>query len=223
MSDLDFLSVPAPTRAPDNADPHPVILTVHPREWRIPFAHQWEAEYEIEVQHPATCSAYEEDCPVEDYLLNVGIDRDVYAGFPEPDDLTDEELAALNGTVRYVTITRASHHYSGPEGDDYDCTYDFAWSDTDAEPPSRRTAVRYALMDLAISCQTRKAEWTRPRSSPDLSDLYERALDRIEGLYSGVLAPAALLEQIDGPDADTDPFPDVDRDDDPDSESGDAR
>lgn len=134
---LDFaalLGEPKPTPPPDNADPHPVILTVHPREWRIPFVHQWEAEYEIEVQHPVSCSGCFEECPVADYLDNIGIDENLYVGFPEPDHLSDEDLAALNGTVRYVVIRRTFSGGDGPWGPEWDVEYDFAWSDGEQAP-----------------------------------------------------------------------------------------
>ena len=126
---LDGLGPMPPHR--DNADPHPVIVNVHPREWVIPFAHQWEAEYEIEVEHPSTCSGLVEDCPVQDYLDNVGIDQDMYAAFPGPDDLTDDELAALDGTVRYVVMTRWGTSYETYYGTEYDGGYTFTWLDTD--------------------------------------------------------------------------------------------
>lgn len=118
-----------PEPARDNADPHPVILNVHPREWRIPYAHEWEAEYEIEVEHPSTCSEHEEDCAVADYLLNVGIDESFYEAFPKQDDLTDDELAVLDGTVRFVTISRWGSSWSTPDGTEYDIDFEFTWTD----------------------------------------------------------------------------------------------
>lgn len=121
----------SPATRRDNADPHPVILTVHPREWVIPYAHQWDAEYEIEVEHPATCTGHVEDCPVQDYLDAVGIDESMYAAFPEPDHLTDAELAVLDGTVRYVVMSRWGTSYETDCGTEYDADYDFTWGDTD--------------------------------------------------------------------------------------------
>lgn len=113
----------------ENADPHPVILTVHPREWRIPFAHQWEAEYEFDIEHPVTCSGAVEECPVQDYLESIGIDEEIYQGFPEPDHLDDDELAVLDGTVRYITMARHYSRWSTPDGVEYDCDWTFDWSD----------------------------------------------------------------------------------------------
>lgn len=127
LPDLFGTADPAPS--PDNADPHPVILTVLPREWRVPFAREFEAEYEIDVEHPAACSGVVEECPVADYLETVGIDDDIYAGFPDPDDLSDGDLAALDGTVRWVTITRHFSRSDGPNGTEYDVDYYFTWSD----------------------------------------------------------------------------------------------
>jgi len=68
----------------------------------IPFAHEFEAEYEIEVEHPTTCSGYMEECPVADYLETVGIDESLYAGFAEPEDLPDGDRARArpDGPVR---------------------------------------------------------------------------------------------------------------------------
>jgi hypothetical protein len=126
---LDLFTDPSPGSVSmvDNHDPHPVILTVYPRETLDGVTH--EAEYEIDVDHPSTCSQHVEECPVADYLDVIGIDRDLYAGFPEPDYLSDQELAVLNGTVRYVAITRSYTHHSGPYGDDWDVEYEFEWSD----------------------------------------------------------------------------------------------
>lgn len=128
---LDLLG--STTAAPvDNADPHPVAVSVSPRDVYpgpagcSPF--QWEAEYEFTVDHPATCSGHVEECPVADYFDVVGLDQNFQAAFPEPDFLSDEDLAALDGTVRFVTVTRTYTHSSGPYGDDWDVDYDFAWS-----------------------------------------------------------------------------------------------
>lgn len=139
MADLESLINPsAAPKHRDNADPHAVILTVHPREWVIPYAHEREAEYEIEVEHPVTCSGCVEDCPVADYLEVVGIDETFHAGFPGQDDLTDDELAVLDGTVRFITMTRTWTSWSNPNGTEYDVDYDTAWHDDEAPVPTEK-------------------------------------------------------------------------------------
>lgn len=129
MLELNLFGQSAPPPAPDNTDPHPVVIEVHPREWVVPFAHQYEAEYEFDVSCPSTCSGYVEECPVADYLDVIGVDENINAGFPEPDFLSDGDLAVLDGTVRSVTITRSYSRSSGPYGEDWDVEYEFVWSD----------------------------------------------------------------------------------------------
>lgn len=133
MNALDLFGTERPTPSPDNADPHPVVLHVTPREvWAGQSGctpRWWEADYEIEIDHPSTCSAAIEECPVADYLEVVGIDQELYAGFPEPDWLSDEDLAALDGTVRFITMTRHHQRYDSPNGTEYDVDYAVAWSD----------------------------------------------------------------------------------------------
>lgn len=124
---LDLFGTPAP-RTPDNADPHTVALSVHPRE--VIDGAEYEADYEVAVTHPDTCSELVEDCPVADLIEIDGLGRDFYVGFPEPDHLSDADLAVLDGTVRFLTVTRLARWYSNPgEGGGCDVEYDFTWSD----------------------------------------------------------------------------------------------
>lgn len=132
-----FQALPEPSGKPvENNDPHTVTLTVHPRQTVIPFV-EWEAEYEFEVDHPDTCSGHVEDCPVADYLENVGIDETFYEPFPKPDFLDEATLAALDGTVLEFTMTRTFSSWSNAEGMEYDVDYETTFldlADTDAEP-----------------------------------------------------------------------------------------
>lgn len=98
------------------AHPHAVTVTVFPRQMVVPFAREWEAEYELDIEHPATCPETVEACPVTEYLETIGVDERLLDGFPDPETLTDEELAALDGTVRYVTMSRT---YSGDAWEGY--------------------------------------------------------------------------------------------------------
>lgn len=133
FADLLRLSEHGPYEKPDemprdNTDPHTVTLIVHPRQTVIPFV-EWEAEYEFEIDHPDTCSACVEDCPVADYLENVGIDETFYEPFPQPDFLDEATLAALDGTVLSFVMTRHFSSWSTPDGTEYDCDWDTIWLD----------------------------------------------------------------------------------------------
>lgn len=151
---MSLLHPPAPadpTPLVDNADPHPVIVAVHPREWVIPFAHQFEAEYEITVEHPGSCSGASEECPVADYLEVCGGDGDFHAGFPAPDDLSDADLAALDGTIRYVEVTRTLSRWSNADGEGWDADYHFTWGDIDEVDTARANAKQGAALRDAVA------------------------------------------------------------------------
>lgn len=129
-------------RPPVNADPHPVILTVDPR-FTDDQGREHEAYFEFKITHPDTCSGDVDLCPVADYVQNVGIDESVTSAFPEPDHLSDDDLAALDGAVRYVVMTRRGITYSSPNGVEYDCEWTLTWSDSACPAtyaPSRATS-----------------------------------------------------------------------------------
>lgn len=130
---------PEPKR--DNDDPHPVILTVHPRETvrdNDGKFQTYEAEYELAYEHPSTCSGAVEECPIADIVEVQGtIHDELLPGFgvPEPDFLTDEALAAMNGTVRFVVTTRHYSSWSNAEGTEWDVEYTHEWTDN---PPTEK-------------------------------------------------------------------------------------
>lgn len=130
---------PEPKR--DNDDPHPVILTVHPRETTRDKDGKWvtyEAEYEINHECPSTCSGAVEECPIADIVETQGtIHDELLPGFgvPDPDFLTDDVLAAMDGTVRFVVTTRHYSSWSNAEGTEWDVEYVHEWTDN---PPTHK-------------------------------------------------------------------------------------
>ena len=49
-------------------------------------------------------------------------------------DMTDDELAALDGTVRFVVVTRTYSRWDTPYGTEWDVEYEFTWHDTEEAP-----------------------------------------------------------------------------------------
>lgn len=90
---------------PDFSQVHELVVTVHPRE--IVDGVEHETEFEVDVAHPVDCpfhtrldddaTAQSSFCPVEDHVQVCGIDDFLTDPFGQPDNLTDDELAALNG------------------------------------------------------------------------------------------------------------------------------
>lgn len=120
----------------DNNDPHPITLKVNPRE--TVDGKEWEAEYEVTIGHPDTCTGGEDECPIADYLNVVGIDEEFTKGLPDPGPLTDEQLAELDGTVRWLVLTRTSRKWSNADGEEWDVDYDFRWVADPAGIETRR-------------------------------------------------------------------------------------
>lgn len=131
VSALDHQPSPTPLvePAPDNNDPHALILTVSPRILTAFGDLKYEADYSLDVEHPPTCSGAVEDCPLADYLDISNDYADLLVPFPEPRDLSEDDIAVLNGTVLFVSATRSYTHHWGPEGEDWGVEIDFTWHD----------------------------------------------------------------------------------------------
>lgn len=107
-------------------DPHPVTLRVE------------DGWYTIEHDHPATCTGHPDECPVQelvdDHGSSVLFDEFTHGGMPDPADLTPAEAAAVNGTTRWVVVTRATSRYVTAGGEGYAVDYDTTWTDDPDQP-----------------------------------------------------------------------------------------
>lgn len=115
----------------DNADPH--TATVHLTRYQAGWS------YDVDVNHPDTCTSEPADCAAASYIEAVGIDPTFTEPFPDPSDLTDAEQEAVDGTSAHFVATRsfeAWDNHNNPDDPDHDIDYSedytFTWVD---QPP----------------------------------------------------------------------------------------
>ena len=111
--------------------PHPVILRAD------------RTGYTIEHDHPSTCTGHPDECPLQELIDDHGSNTLLHdfsdGGMPDPADLTASDLAAIDGTVRWITVTRSVSRYTSAAGEDHDVDFDTTWTDTTWTQNSHQT------------------------------------------------------------------------------------